>query len=363
MKMGYISFLIVSAFIILSSLTFADDNVACQKAFSQNGLHNPNPLLRKPETVLPALIWNPLHFPSGDSLNQTLLRAGYQSIQTDSLSLYIDSLSNYHLLVMGGVYEQGDIWTLVPSDIEPEISGILDFLRNGGSLYWEGAATLGGIDGHFGDQFLYYFHGGGMGWNIPLPYLTADTNSYYSNPLFNNIDSLGYRSDGARFSWLEGDSWIIKHALIIGSSNYSMAITAAVDQAHTMLTNFSFSRVEDTSVNTRIDLINDIMAWLSGEVSIDEPKPHIPSSFSLSQNYPNPFNPDTRIDYALPEASHVTLEIYDMLGRRVASLIDEEQEPGYHQAVWNAKDCPSGMYFYRLKAGSFTETKKMILMK
>lgn len=327
----------------------------------------PNPHAQgdnKPATILPALIWNPLHFPSGDSLNETLLRANYQSIQTDSLNLFMDSLSSYHLFIMGGVYEQGDIPTLIPSDIEPYFSGILDFLRNGGSLYWEGAAALGNIDGHFGDQLLYYFHGGGMGWNIPLAYLAADTNSQYTNILFSNIDSLGYRSDGARFSWLTGDYWIVKNAIMIGSSNYPLAITAAVDQAHTMLSNFSFSRVEDTAINTRIDLVNDIMAWLSGSVSVDDnAKPHIPSAYSLSQNYPNPFNPDTKIDYALPQPAHVTLEIYDMLGRKVASLVDEDQAPGNYQATWQVGDNPSGTYFYRLQAGDYQETKKMILVK
>jgi len=89
----------------------------------------------------------------------------------------------------------------------------------------------------------------------------------------------------------------------------------------------------------------------------------IPNTFSLSQNYPNPFNPTTTITYSLPAQSHVNVVIYDILGRQVETLIDTKQQAGNHQAVWNANSKPSGMYFYKIKAGDFIETKKMLLLK
>jgi len=98
-------------------------------------------------------------------------------------------------------------------------------------------------------------------------------------------------------------------------------------------------------------------------VSIDDYQCIIPSDYSLFSAYPNPFNPTTTIKYALPEASHVNISIYNLLGHEIASLVNEQQPAGYHQAIWNANSKPSGMYFYKLKAGEFTETKKMLLLK
>jgi len=93
----------------------------------------------------------------------------------------------------------------------------------------------------------------------------------------------------------------------------------------------------------------------------------IPNTFMLSQNYPNPFNPTTTINYELPVKGRVTLELFDILGRRVATLIDTEQPEGYYQYRFNAAETAnglaSGVYIYRLRAGSFNATKKMVLLK
>ncbi len=89
----------------------------------------------------------------------------------------------------------------------------------------------------------------------------------------------------------------------------------------------------------------------------------IPTEYSLSQNYPNPFNPTTTIRYAIPEQSLVRLEIYNLLGQRVATLVDENQNTAFYQTQWNAIGVPSGMYFYRLQAGPFVEAKKLLLLK
>ncbi len=90
-----------------------------------------------------------------------------------------------------------------------------------------------------------------------------------------------------------------------------------------------------------------------------------PTAFALNQNYPNPFNPETRIGYRLPVASDVKLELYDMLGRKLATLVNARQDAGAYLIAFNAQtlNLASGIYFYRLQAGNFVETKKMILMK
>jgi Zn-dependent metalloprotease len=90
---------------------------------------------------------------------------------------------------------------------------------------------------------------------------------------------------------------------------------------------------------------------------------NIPASFGLSQNYPNPFNPSTKISWQSPVGSHQTLKVYDVLGNEVATLIDEYKPAGRYDVEFNARQLSSGIYFYQLKAGSFVETKKMILLK
>jgi len=83
----------------------------------------------------------------------------------------------------------------------------------------------------------------------------------------------------------------------------------------------------------------------------------------LLQNQPNPFQKSTIISYSLPSATEVTLEVYDLTGRLVETLVNERQDPGIHQVRWNRKDNPSGVYFFRLQTGDFTDTKKMILLR
>jgi hypothetical protein len=88
-----------------------------------------------------------------------------------------------------------------------------------------------------------------------------------------------------------------------------------------------------------------------------------PTAFALAQNYPNPFNPSTTINYQLSTTSNVKLEIFDLLGRKVATLVNERQTVGAYTANFNAAQLSSGVYFYRLQAGSFVQTKKMMLIK
>ena len=89
----------------------------------------------------------------------------------------------------------------------------------------------------------------------------------------------------------------------------------------------------------------------------------LPTKFELKQNYPNPFNPTTNIKYSIGKKTKVTLKVYDMLGREIATLINKEQTPGNYAVEFDALSLSSGVYFYTLKAGEFTATKKMILMK
>lgn len=89
----------------------------------------------------------------------------------------------------------------------------------------------------------------------------------------------------------------------------------------------------------------------------------IPNVFSLDQNYPNPFNPSSTIQFGLPEASVVRLEVFNLLGQKVADLVNVQMTAGYHTVRFDASALASGIYIYRIQAGSFVQTKKMMLIK
>jgi hypothetical protein len=116
---------------------------------------------------------------------------------------------------------------------------------------------------------------------------------------------------------------------------------------------------------TAIVIRNDrIYAFTPGNVTaVDESMNGILNSFSLLQNHPNPFNPSTTIKWQQPETNVVTLKIYDVLGREVTTLVNEELSAGKHDAMFDASRYSSGVYFYQLKAGDFIQTRKMILLK
>jgi hypothetical protein len=90
---------------------------------------------------------------------------------------------------------------------------------------------------------------------------------------------------------------------------------------------------------------------------------NLPNEFALSQNYPNPFNPATTFSFDVPKAAHVTLAVYNVLGQEVARLLDTEREAGTYTVEFDGSSLASGVYFYRLSAGDFTDTKKMLLVK
>ncbi len=97
--------------------------------------------------------------------------------------------------------------------------------------------------------------------------------------------------------------------------------------------------------------------------SVETPPPVAPRSFTLLQNYPNPFNPTTAISYQLSAGSEVSLRVYDILGRLVATLVQGRQNAGTYRVTFNAKGLTSGVYFYRLEAGDRSMTRKMVVLK
>jgi hypothetical protein len=112
-------------------------------------------------------------------------------------------------------------------------------------------------------------------------------------------------------------------------------------------------------------VVEEAIAWIdSVTVGIEEQISKAnPATYHLYQNYPNPFNPSTKISWQSPVGSWQTLKVYDVLGNEVAKLVDEYKSAGSYEVEFNTLMLPSGVYFYQLKAGSFVQTKKMLLLK
>ena len=109
-----------------------------------------------------------------------------------------------------------------------------------------------------------------------------------------------------------------------------------------------------------VDIVEEIVP--QGTAGVQQ-ETEIPENYLLKQNYPNPFNPSTKISYSVPAISFITLKVYDVLGSEVATLVNEEKSLGRYEVNFDATGLTSGIYFYKLTAGNFSETKKMILMR
>ena len=121
-----------------------------------------------------------------------------------------------------------------------------------------------------------------------------------------------------------------------------------------------FNKDGTPSIRVERPEFENVTVALSGVAST---KSELPTDYALEQNYPNPFNPSTEISFDLPNAGHVELSVFNILGQKVATLIDEQREAGHHVATFNADQFSSGVYFYRIAAADFSATKKMLLLK
>jgi len=146
------------------------------------------------------------------------------------------------------------------------------------------------------------------------------------------------------------------------STNYLRVRLTVTDNEQHSDTETQFVIVEEDSPNAcsgaRIASANEPLNATDATIAASVPK-----DYALSANYPNPFNPSTEIRFALPEAAEVHLVVYDALGREVARLMDGAMDAGHHRATFDASALPSGVYLYRLTAGDFVETRRMVLMK
>ena len=175
------------------------------------------------------------------------------------------------------------------------------------------------------------------------------TDSSTGLPLKSKITLQGYDADS---SWIYSDSIVGGYNRMVGTGTYTVVCSAP-----------SYITKTIQNVYIKYDSTTRLNIKLRPIASSIGTENNVPASFSLLQNYPNPFNPSTNIKYQISYNSLVTLKIYDILGKELSTLVNEKQSPGIYDITFDGSKLASGIYFYKLTAGNFTDIKKMTLLK
>lgn len=228
-----------------------------------------------------------------------------------------------------------------------------------GNVYVTGKSTVSGI---YHDMLTIKYNNGGM-----QQWLQTYNGSGNADDAANTIavDSSGniyaagfsnesgiYNATIIKYNTAGVQQWILKYDTLNTSTNCSSIALDAQSNVY-MFANAPINNVYQ-------DMITVKYAQLLGIKPISS---QVPAKYSLSQNYPNPFNPSTKIKFDIPSAAQTFLVVYDILGREVSTLVNEQLRPGSYEVTFDASNLASGMYFYKILAGDFTETKKMLLVK
>jgi hypothetical protein len=197
------------------------------------------------------------------------------------------------------------------------------------------------------------WRGGGAGYTWGRVYFLNPNNGAYIS-----ADTNLYRIDEAMWNFIQTGRYNNRpNGTTPGNaSGYSSVYDVKFDEKKNLYTQSYYGwTVEKWAYNGTLPVI-----VVTG---VEEIGAGLPTGYALSQNYPNPFNPATTIDFSVPASGFVSLKVFDLLGREVATLVDEQKAAGSYRATFDATSLPSGTYFYALKAGSYSGVKKMALVK
>ena len=293
-------------------------------------------------------------FPFNSSGNERTTSGLYAFSSADS-----DTVINYFPLKTGDWRIYASRYFQSPPDINDTIF-VLDTLRFNEILYYALGNSIDGAEYYredsLGDIWLYSTHDSSEAVAFPLSLSVGDT--------IMEIDSLTNDTTLTtlgRIDLVYTDAGLFRDCLWIYIDNLSffdeeIGFTFAPDVGIISIKiggGFS-SKLYSAKIGT---------TYYGDIVSVEDDIVTFPNKYFLMQNHPNPFNPVTNISYSLPVSGEMTLIIYNILGEEIARLVDGFQQAGEYNITWNASNFASGIYFYRLGAGNFTETKKMVLLK
>jgi len=263
--------------------------------------------------------------------------------------VYADSDGNIWTAAIGGLYRfDGALWTGFTSDnSDLPNNNVYSVIQDLSGDYWVGT-----------DSGVCHFDGA-TDWTC---YTSQNSGLAPGQVASLAVDSNGYvwcghvtpqERDSVWVSWFDGITWAkidINNSDIVRDIKVSCL---AVDPGGDVWVGTSGEGISRIRMTTAV---------------FDDESGTLPLDYSLAQNYPNPFNPTTKISYVVPSRSAVTLHVYDILGRRVTTLVNDVRTAGTHSVVWDGSDTngrrvASGIYLYRLSAGDFAQTRKMILLK
>jgi aminopeptidase N len=247
-------------------------------------------------------------------------------------------------------------------------------------------------------HMLRYVLGDSLFFAALKAYATDTSNFKYKNAVTDDFTTSISQTTGQDLTWFI-DEWVKQpnHPVYANvysftplGSNWQVGFLANQTQTNStfhkmpLTIKVSFSTGPDTTIRFMNDQNNQFFAWYFNRqpislqfdpnndivlkqgttvLGITEIKSDVPEKFALYQNYPNPFNPVTKISYDIPKRANVTLKIYNVIGQLVMQPVNEVKEPGKYSLEFDASNLPSGVYYYEIKAGSFTDTRKMVLVK
>jgi hypothetical protein len=243
-------------------------------------------------------------------------------------------------------------------------SGEIDFgLSSEGD--WFRATLNPPIDFSQGETFYISVETLGSGIQYPAGAdkngLVIDQSYYFDGVDWTNLNTFGGYENGA---------WLIRAEGTAGSTFDRITVTPESGTiqpggSQTIQITFDATGLSNNTYTGEVNITSNggsITIPIDFIVGVDD-LIEKPVSFELHQNYPNPFNPSTKINYSLPASSKVSLVVYDILGRKIKTLVNEFQNAGKYNVDFNAEHLSSGVYFYRLSAGRFSETRKLLLLR
>jgi len=279
--------------------------------------------------------------------------------------------------------EEGDgIYT--ENSSEPTIHNSNILLNGYGIFNNDPSVMLAADNNYWGDEtgpYHEFWNPSGLGDSVnqfvnPIPFLTEADITAPPIPPF-GLDTLAVGLDYFTIIWQNSPIGDLAGYKVYFDSDstgfpYSDTVDVGIDTTYT-ITNLITGTTYYIAVTCYDNSGEE--SWYSNEievtpggVNIDDNTLHLPKSFYLSQNYPNPFNPETTISFSIPKYSKVEISIYNIKGQKVKTIAKKDFEKGIHKVIWNGKDIAgksvsSGIYFYKMETGNFSEIKKAILLK